>query len=200
MVGANCPFTPTKPMTLCGQFIVHKYEKSVILLVFRSLIRTFAAVKNMLSIIRLSFKAVRPSRIADMPAVSNALLLRRNYEALTFFGFILTHTQQEADHFNSHYDELKNHEMIHLRQARDTGDSWLCFYLLYFWYWLKGLRWNRRLKNAAYWMNPFEMEAYHHDHDLGYAERCSEGAKEWRKYAKMTFEERRAACKTIYRR
>jgi hypothetical protein len=149
-------------------------------------------VNNPLSIIKLIVKAVRPSRIGDMPAVNNTFLLRRNYAALTFFGFILTHTQQEADHFNSHYDELKNHEMIHLRQARDTGDSWLCFYVRYGYYWLKGLRWNRRMKNAAYWLNPFELEAYRHNHDLSYAERCSEGAREWRTYAKMGFEERKA--------
>ena len=153
---------------------------------------TFAAVNNPLSIIKLIVKAVRPSRIGDMPAVNNTFLLRRNYAALTFFGFILTHSQQEADHFNSHYHELKNHEMIHLRQARDTGDSWLRFYVLYSYYWLKGLRWNRRMKNAAYLLNPFELEAYRHDHDLSYAERCSEGAREWRTYAKMGFEERKA--------
>ena len=144
----------------------------------------------MLSIIRLSFKAVRPSRIVDMPAVSNTFLLRPSYAALTFFGFILTHSQQEADHFNSHYDELKNHEMIHLRQARDTSDSWLCFYLLYFWYWLKGLRWNRRLKNAAYWLNPFEMEAYANMYDLHYLDDKPHGATGWRRYARMPLAER----------
>lgn len=151
-------------------------------------------MSNPLSIIKLMVKAVRPSRVGDMRAVNNTFLLRRGYAALTFFGYILTHTQQEADQFNSHYDELKNHEMIHLRQAQATGDSWLRFYALYFWYWLKGLRWNRKMKNAAYRLNPFEIEAYRHDHDLGYAERCSEGANEWREYAKMTFEER---CKVL---
>jgi hypothetical protein len=153
--------------------------------------RNFAPVNNPLSIFRLLFKAVKPSRTVDMAAVCDAFWLRRGYDALTFFGFILTHSRQEADHFNSHYDELKNHEMIHLRQARDTGDSWLRFYALYFWYWLRGLRWNRRMKNAAYLLNPFELEAYRHDHDMSYPERCKEGAREWRQYVKMTYDERR---------
>ncbi len=159
-------------------------------MVFLSLIRTFAPVNNPLSIFRLLFKAVKPSRTVDMAAVCDAFWLRRGYDALTFFGFILTHSRQEADHFNSHYDELKNQEMIHLRQARDTGDSWLRFYLLYLWYWLKGLRMNHRMKHAAYLLNPFELEAYGRMHDLHYLDHCQEGATEWRRYAKMPLEER----------
>ena len=150
-----------------------------------------ATMNNPLNIVRLMVKAVRPSRTGEMKAVCDAFWLRRGYEALTFFGFILTHSREEANHFNSHYDQLKNHEMIHLRQAQATGDSWLRFYLRYGWYWLRGLWWNRRMKNAAYLLNPFELEAYRHDYDLGYVERCSEsGAQEWRQFAKMTYDER----------
>lgn len=149
-------------------------------------------MNNPLSIISLLCKAVRPSLISDMPAVSNAFWLHRGYEALTFFGFIMTHTEQEARHFNSHYDALKNHEMIHLRQAQSTGDSWIRFYLLYIWYWLRGLPMNRKMKGAAYLLNPFELEAYRHMHDLSYPEQCSQGAEEWREYTKMTYHERRA--------
>ena len=163
--------------------------------------RTFAAVNNMLSIIRLPFKAMRPSLIADMPAVSNICWLRGKYEALTFFGYIVTHSQQEAERINRQYDELKNHEMIHLRQAQAAGDSWLRFYLLYIWYWLRGLPMNRKMRGAAYLLNPFELEAYLHMHDLGYPARCGEdGAQEWRQYAKMKYQERRAVYKIIFRK
>ena len=62
--------------------------------------RNFAPVNNPLSIFRLLFKAVKPSRTVDMAAVCDAFWLRRGYDALTFFGFILTHSRQEADHFN----------------------------------------------------------------------------------------------------
>ena len=82
--------------------------------------------------------------------------------------------------------------MIYLRQAQSTGDSWLRFYALYTWYWLCGLKWNRRMKGAAYLLNPFEIEAYIHMKDLGYAKRHSQGTNEWRKYTRMNFEERRA--------
>ena len=144
----------------------------------------------MFQVIPIMWRAVRPSRVADMPAVVNAFWLPKGYEGLTFFGKILTPTQEEADLFNSGYSVMKNHEMIHLRQAQSTGDSWIRFYLLYIWYWLKGLRMNRRMKHAAYLLNPFEMEAYRRMYDLHYLDHCEDGCTEWRQYAKMSLKER----------
>ena len=141
----------------------------------------------MLRVIPIMWRAVRPSKVADMPAVVNTFWLRKGYEGLTFFGQILTPTQELADRFNAGLDEMKNHEMIHLRQAQSCGDSWLRFYLLYIWYWLKGLRMNRKMKHAAYLLNPFEMEAYARMHDLDY---LKGPATEWRRYAKMPLKDR----------
>lgn len=90
---------------------------------------------------------------------------------------------------------LKNHEMIHLRQAQSTGDSWLRFYLLYIWYWLRALPMSRQLRHAGYLLNPFEMEAYGRMHEMDYLTRCENGATEWRRYAKMSLKER---LKIIY--
>ena len=142
----------------------------------------------MLRVIPIMWRAVRPSKITDMPAVVNTFWLRKGYEGLTFFGHILAPTQELADRFNGSADRaLKNHEMIHLRQAQSCGDSWLRFYLLYIWYWLKGLRMNRQMKHAAYLLNPFEMEAYARMNDLDY---LKGPATEWRRYAKMPLKER----------
>ena len=142
----------------------------------------------MLRVIPIMWRAVRPSKVVDMPAVVNTFWLRKGYEGLTFFGHILAPTQELADRFNGSADRaLKNHEMIHLRQAQSCGDSWLRFYLLYIWYWLKGLRMNRKMKHAAYLLNPFEMEAYARMHDLDY---LKGPATEWRRYAKMSLKER----------
>ena len=142
----------------------------------------------MLRVIPIMWRAVRPSKITDMPAVVNTFWLRKGYEGLTFFGHILAPTQELADRFNGSADRaLKNHEMIHLRQAQSCGDSWLRFYLLYIWYWLKGLRMNRQMKHAAYLLNPFEMEAYARMNDLDY---LKGPATEWRKYAKMKLKDR----------
>ena len=142
----------------------------------------------MLRVIPIMWRAVRPSKITDMPAVVNTFWLRKGYEGLTFFGHILAPTQELADRFNGSADRaLKNHEMIHLRQAQSCGDSWIRFYLLYIWYWLTGLRMNRKMKHAAYLLNPFEMEAYARMHDLDY---LKGPATEWRKYAKMKLKDR----------
>ena len=142
----------------------------------------------MLRVIPIMWRAVRPSKITDMPAVVNTFWLRKGYEGLTFFGHILAPTQELADRFNGSADRaLKNHEMIHLRQAQSCGDSWLRFYLLYIWYWLTGLRMNRQMKHAAYLLNPFEMEAYARMDDLDY---LKGPATEWRKYAKMKLKDR----------
>ena len=148
----------------------------------------------MLRVIPIMWRAVRPSKVTDMPAVVNTFWLRKGYEGLTFFGQILTPTQELADRFNAGLDEMKNHEMIHLRQAQSCGDSWLRFYLLYIWYWLKikmaKLHSRNRpycVKNAAYLLNPFEMEAYARMHDLNY---LKGPATEWRRYAKMSLKDR----------
>ncbi len=148
-------------------------------------------MNNPLSIVGLLLKAKRPSRLSDMTARKDSFWLGKGYEALTFFGTVLTHTQAEADRMNSHYDTLKNHEMIHLYQARSTHDSWLCFYALYIWHSLRLLPYNRRIKNAAYRLNPFEMEAYEHMNDLSYTRQHPDGANGWRHYAKMSVEERK---------
>lgn len=149
----------------------------------------------MLRVLPIMWRAVRPSRVTDMPAVVNTFWLRKGYEGLTFFGRILTPTQELADRFNTGYSTLKNHEMIHLRQAQSCGDSWFRFYLLYIWYWFRifcfgGFALRRHLRHAAYLLNPFELEAYRRMYDLDYLRHCESGAHEWRKYAKMSLKER----------
>jgi len=122
-----------------------------------------------------------------MPVVKNSFWLRPGYQAMTFFGFIVAATTQDAEAMRNRASDLKRHEMIHLRQAQSAGDSWVRFYLLYIWYYLRALPQNRRMRNAAYLLNPFEMEAYRHMHDLDYLDGP---ATEWRRWAKMKPRER----------
>ena len=145
---------------------------------------------RMFSILRFIWKARRPSTIHDMPVIVDTFWIKSGYEALTFFGTILTHTQKEADAMSNRLSTLKNHEMIHLKQAQSTGDSWWRFYRLYLRYWWQGWRQRKQYRNAGYRLNPFEMEAYEHMHDLSYLNRCQQGATGWKRYARMTLEER----------
>ncbi len=146
----------------------------------------------------IMWRAARPSRIADMPAIVNSFWMRKGYEGLTFFGTILTPTEEDARQFNAGYSAMKNHEMIHLRQAQDCHNSWLLFYLLYIWYWLLALPMNWKIKHGAYLLNPFEIEAYRRMNDLDYLKHCKDGAREWRTYAKIPLKKRLELCKTIY--
>lgn len=151
---------------------------------------------NPFRLLWLIFRAKRPSRIKEMKAVTDRFWLRNNYAALTFFGFIVVRSKEEAAHINSTNDSLKRHETIHLRQAQSTHNSWICFYTLYIWYYLRALPQNRHMRNAAYYLNPFEMEAYEHMYEPDYLEKCSNGAQGWRVYAKMKPSERRKMSKS----
>ena len=146
----------------------------------------------MVRVVPIMWRAVRPSKVVDMPAVVNSFWMRKGFEGLTFFGQILTPSEETASLFKIS-PAMKNHEMIHLRQAQSCGDSWLRFYLLYIWYWLRALPANRQMKHGAYLLNPFEMEAYRHMNNLNYL--TNHEANEWRKFAKMKLRDRLA----IYR-
>ena len=136
--------------------------------------------------IRLLISPPRPSALTDMPATVNRFLCRKGYTAITLFGRLCTREEESAARLNKKYDALKNHEMIHLRQAQDTGNSWYRFYWLYLWYSFKALWYIRKHRRAAYYLNPFEMEAYCHMYDLHYLESTGGKATEWRKFAKMS--------------
>ena len=144
---------------------------------------------NALSVIPIMWHAMRPSHISDMPALALPFWIRKGYDGLTFFGRIITHTEEEAEALNSRFDAMKNHEMIHLYQARSTHDSWLCFYWKYFVFWIKACRYRKRIRNAGYVLNPFEMEAYENMHNLNYLEPDGQ-ATGWQQYATMSLEER----------
>jgi len=144
---------------------------------------------NPLSILPLLFRVHRPSRVMDMKAVSCPFWIKKGYEAMTFFGHIVTHSQDEANHFNDGFNALKNHEMIHLYQARSTHNSWLCFYWKYFVFWLKACRYRKYLKNAGYLLNPFEMEAYAHMYEKEYLQPGGQ-ATGWKVYAAMSLQQR----------
>lgn len=137
------------------------------------------------------WRAARPSRIAAMKAVAKPRLLGKNYAALTFFGYVITHSVEEAEAYNRRFGSLRNHETIHLYQARSTHDSWLCFYWKYLLFWLEAQRARRLLPNAGYELNPFEMEAYANMYNPHYLDRYPDGAATgWKAYAKMSLAQR----------
>ena len=162
-----------------------------------------------LHILKLLLTARRPSHVLDMRAVSMPFWLHGGYDALTFFGHIITNSEREAERYNAlepkpqtstiqpptkaWYHPVKFHETIHLRQAQSTHNSWLCFYWKYLVFWLQARQANRILPNASYLLNPFEMEAYanmYNPYYLDHLPHPDKGANGWREYAKMNLAQR----------
>ena len=156
-------------------------------------------MKNPFKLFWLMMRFHRPSRVEEMIAVADNCWLRKGFSALTFFGYIVVATKEEAEQLNdttSEKNSLKRHEMIHLKQAQSTNNSWLCFYARYLWYYVRAIPQNKYRRNAAYYLNPFEMEAYEHMYEQDYLEKCKDGANGWRVYAKMKPKERRELSKS----
>ena len=148
-------------------------------------------MKNPFTILRLLPGVRRPSSIDAMPVVCDGFWLGKGFSAITFFGTVVAASASVVTLLERSDSTLLRHEMIHLRQAQATHDSWLLFYALYLWHYLRALPQNRKMRNAAYWINPFELEAYHHERMAGYLEGCKKnGAIRWRVYARMTPKER----------
>ena len=77
--------------------------------------------------------------------------------AITIFPFIISREEMNA--------ETLNHETIHIYQQREL--LLIGFYLLYFYYYLRGVI-KYKDKQKAYFMIPFEQEAYANDGNLNY--------------------------------
>ena len=144
----------------------------------------------------------RPSKYREIVVRISRFLPPKGYFAITLFGkvFIRRHN---ADFWekNKNLQQCKvllHHEWIHARQAVSTHNSWICFYLLYLYYYLKNrpLRYGHRI---AYYANPFELEAYVHEKELSYAQNSATGAYGWRDFAAMTLAKRQEMCQNIMR-
>ena len=77
--------------------------------------------------------------------------------AITLWPFIIGR--------NKLNEQTLNHEKIHIKQQQEL--LLVGFYLLYIYYWLKGV-WIYRDFYIAYHSIPFEQEAYDYETDMGY--------------------------------
>ncbi len=87
------------------------------------------------------------------------------FSGITIWPFIIVTTSQEDTS-----ERLINHELIHFEQAKEL--LVIGFYLLYLYYYAKGLIITRSHKEAYYGIK-FEKEAYANDGDAGYLYRRS---------------------------
>lgn len=99
-----------------------------------------------------------------MRIVYNNILPIKGFVAINLFGIIFARRE-----FKPIGEATLTHEAIHSAQAKDCH-GWLWFYLLYLGWWLI----------RGYADNPFEKEAYAHQHETWYLEVRNKNA--WKKY------------------
>ena len=95
--------------------------------------------------------------VIENSSIPRYLSIFINISAITIWPFVISRQK-----FNP---VVLNHEKIHIRQQQEL--LLVGFYLLYVYYWLKGLLIFKDTK-LAYTVIPFEQEAYAHDEDMEY--------------------------------
>lgn len=128
----------------------------------------------------------RPDRCYSLPVVPSRWLPPKGYTAITVFGRVLmrknSYDEWARNATSKVYHELYHHEWIHLQQAVSVCNSWVCYYILYFWFYLKG-RPFRYGHQVAYLSNPFELEAYLFEDDEQYGQNPTKGCVGWKRLA-----------------
>ena len=142
--------------------------------------------------------AKKPHTIEQIEIKWNKFIPFNGYLAITFFGKMWM-KNKDKDKWKKYVEDgranvITNHEMIHVKQAVSTGDSWWKFYFNYIWQWLR----LNPLFNGfkfAYNMNPFEIEAYGNEVDMGYTTIMLPEHPKWKYYADMSVKIRNAYWK-----
>ncbi len=95
----------------------------------------------------------------------------KGYSAITLFGNVYTRKRKEDVVQTLKTDKgLKwiNHENIHCNDKKNTKNSWIVFYALYIWYFIKMWPFSTLSWRRAYCTIPFELNAYYNEHKIGY--------------------------------
>lgn len=131
------------------------------------------------------FGIKKPSEVTEAKVVFNKFLPFGSFLAFAFFGkvFVKEVDKEEWEEYEKtgEAEYIKNHELIHIkRQAKNACNSWVIFYLRYIWQFLR----NNPLRgfDYAYYMTPYELEAYGNQDDLTYCETHKDNKDEHKKY------------------
>lgn len=123
----------------------------------------------------------KPSNIKVVKAKKTSLLLP-SFRAITLFGTIFCKRQSDVELINkTHFIDsiLKCHETIHVRQAENTKNSWLLFYLNYIYQWIKNIPLIFIKPIYAYKFIPYELEAFANETNYPYV---NQNANQWRMF------------------
>lgn len=131
------------------------------------------AIKELYTLAKMLFT----SRPSDKEYVD--LLFMRHFpfkgkRAMSWCGYIIMRYEYYEEMTGEvppvWYADMARHEKMHLLQAKHTKrDSWMYYYLSYVWQWIK-LNPLVYPSNAAYYCNPYEVEAYANEQRQSYLE------------------------------
>lgn len=144
----------------------------------------------------------KPKNTTKIIAKINKFLCPSGFSAITLFGVIYVRSEASLAKINKTdgIDSLlENHEMIHVKQAISTHNSWFLFYLLYIWQWLMNLPMIFINLYAPYKFIAFELEAYANEANVGYQKEIVDGANLWREFNKLTIFEKWKLAKQYYK-
>lgn len=126
-------------------------------------------IKELFILIRMLFGS-KPKDIEDVELFGVWHFPFKGYKYLMWCGRIIFRLEtlelREREWKTESFRISKNHELIHLAQAKACG-SWVKYYWRYFVEWLKG---NPLINPAsgAYYTIPFEVEAYANQDNFEY--------------------------------
>lgn len=141
----------------------------------------------------------KPSKIKSITGKVMPGLMGKRFAAITLFGVVYTKKQATADVINSTDgldSVLETHEMIHVKQAVSTRNSWFLFYMHYIFEWLYNLPLIFVNGYAPYKFMPLEIEAYRNEYNTDHA--LQEKCEDWRKYRKLGIRTRFELAKMWY--
>lgn len=129
-----------------------------------------------------------PKNTKEIKAKLNKFLCPYGFAAITLFGIIYVRKKEylwKINRTNKIDSILENHEMIHIRQAWGTKNSWFIFYLLYIWQWICNLPLFIFGLKMPYRFIEFELEAT--CNELNFSYNTENPTYGWKKYKKLTF-------------
>ena len=128
-------------------------------------------VKELFYLARLLFKS-NPRKKNEVTLIGLTHFPFKGYKYLMWCGYMIYRKENEhkiaKEMLTKQFDISKNHETIHLMQAKACG-SWARYYWKYFIEWVKGGIIMAPV-SSAYYTNPFEMEAYANEDNFEYPE------------------------------
>lgn len=128
-------------------------------------------IRDLYTLVRILFKS-KPTDIKEVKLLGMDNIPFKGYKYLMWCGKMIYRKDMEEKRKKEWktpaFKRDLNHETIHLNQAKRSG-SWVKYYWQYFIEWVKGGIIMAPV-SAAYYTNPFEMEAYANEDKPEYPE------------------------------